>query len=96
MKNEDRLHELRREIDSLDKALIDILAAREKIVAEVLLVKKQHNIPGRIPARINKVIDNACARATSVGMNQDLARVVWTAMVEWFVKHEEQQLTKSH
>jgi hypothetical protein len=30
--------------------------------------------------------------ATDVGMNPELARTVWTAMVEWFVQHEEREL----
>ena len=88
----DRLTDLRRDIDSLDRALVDLLSRREKLVGEVLIYKKANNLPGRIPARVNAVIDNAARRATDVGMNPDLARTVWTAMVEWFVRHEEKEL----
>jgi isochorismate pyruvate lyase len=88
----DRLTDLRRDIDSLDQALVDLLSRREKLVGEVLIYKKANNLPGRIPARVNAVIDNAERRASDVGMNPDLARTVWTAMVEWFVRHEEKEL----
>ena len=88
----DRLSELRRDIDSLDQTLVDLLSRREKLVGEVLIYKKANNLPGRIPARVNAVIDNAARRASDVGMNPDLARTVWTAMVEWFVRHEEREL----
>jgi isochorismate pyruvate lyase len=88
----DRLSDLRRDIDKLDQALVDLLSHREKLVGEVLIYKKAHNLPGRIPARVDAVIDNAARRASDVGMNPDLARTVWTAMVEWFVRHEEKEL----
>jgi isochorismate pyruvate lyase len=93
MSNLNPLNELRHEIDALDRALIDLLAQRQKLVERVLVVKKAEHLPGRIPARVNTVIDNACQRATEIGMNPDLARTVWSAMVEWFVRHEERQLT---
>jgi isochorismate pyruvate lyase len=93
MTNMNPLNELRHEIDALDRALIDLLAQRQKLVERVLVVKKAEHLPGRIPARVNTVIDNACQRATEIGMNPDLARTVWSAMVEWFVQHEERQLS---
>lgn len=92
MKNTAPLTDLRKQIDSLDRALIELLAQREKLVEQVLQVKKIENLPGRIPTRVELVINNACERAAEIGMNTDLARTVWTAMVEWFVRHEEKQL----
>jgi isochorismate pyruvate lyase len=88
----DRLTALRNEIDSLDEALVDLLSRREKLVGEVLTYKKANGLPGRIPARVDAVIDNAASRAAAIGMNPELARTVWTAMVEWFVRHEEREL----
>jgi isochorismate pyruvate lyase len=88
----DRLSEIRLQIDTLDSELINLLARREKLVAEVLVFKKAEHIPARIQSRIDLVINNAGARAEAIGMNTDLARTVWAAMVEWFVQHEEAEL----
>jgi isochorismate pyruvate lyase len=90
----DRLSDLRSQIDILDSELMQLLAKREKLVAEVLIFKKQAQLPGRIQHRIDEVINNAVARAEATGANPDLARTVWAAMVEWFVQHEERELAK--
>jgi isochorismate pyruvate lyase len=94
MENAAPLNDLRHEIDALDRALIELLAQREKLVERVLLVKKAENLPGRIQSRVDTVVNNACARAAEIGMNPDLARTVWSAMVEWFVQHEEKRLAQ--
>ena len=90
----DTLSTLRSQIDALDGELVTLLAAREKLVAEVLEYKKVVKLPARIPDRIEAVINNAVDRATSLGANPDLVRTVWSAMVEWFVQHEERELAK--
>jgi isochorismate pyruvate lyase len=94
MKNEEKLIELRRGIDALDEDLIALLAKREKYVADVLVIKRIQNLPARIQPRIDVVINNAADRASEIGMNPDLARTVWSAMVEWFVQHEEKELLR--
>lgn len=90
----DTLSTLRSQIDALDGELVKLLAVREKLVAEVLEYKKGTQLPARIPDRIEEVINNAADRAVSLGANPDLARTVWSAMVEWFVQHEERELAK--
>jgi isochorismate pyruvate lyase len=89
-----QLSGLRMAIDELDGELIELLHRREKLVEQVLLIKQAEHLPGRIQSRVDVVIENACARAKRIGMNPDLARTVWTAMVEWFVQHEETVLQK--
>jgi isochorismate pyruvate lyase len=91
----DQLSDLRKQIDALDANLIDLLAQREKLVGKVLVYKKTTKLPGRIQSRVDEVINNAATRAKSIGMNPDLARTVWAAMVEWFVQHEESELARA-
>ena len=91
----DQLSILRKQIDALDANLITLLAKREKLVGEVLVYKKTKKLPGRIQSRVDEVINNAASQAKSVGMNPDLARTVWAAMVEWFVQHEERELAQT-
>jgi isochorismate pyruvate lyase len=90
----DTLSTLRAQIDAVDGELISLLAKREKLVADVLAYKKTANVPARLPDRIEAVINNAASRAEKIGANPDLARTVWSAMVEWFVQHEERELAK--
>lgn len=86
------LSALRQQIDSLDAELVKLLAKREKLVDEVIVCKRAENLPGRIQSRVDDVINNATTGAERIGMNPDLARTVWAAMVEWFVQHEEKLL----
>jgi isochorismate pyruvate lyase len=90
----DTLTTLRLKIDELDAELMTLLAEREKLVAQVLVHKKAESIPARIQSRIDEVVENAAAKALTLGANPDLARTVWAAMVEWFVQHEERELKK--
>jgi isochorismate pyruvate lyase len=91
---DDRLIALRHQIDALDTELVALLAKRCNIVSQVLTHKKSSNIPARIQSRIDEVINNAVARAETAGADPDLARAVWTTMVEWFCQHEEKELAK--
>jgi isochorismate pyruvate lyase len=94
MDTPEKLIELRRSIDVLDEELVHLLAKRQALVHEVLGHKKAAGLPGRIQSRVDQVIQNAVTRGAEAGLDPDLARVIWTAMVEWFVKHEEQELEK--
>jgi isochorismate pyruvate lyase len=89
------LANLRQQIDDLDGEIVSLLAKRQALVAQVLVVKRQHNLPGRLQDRVDEVINNAAAKAVKVGASPDLARTVWVAMVEWFVRHEEKELVKN-
>jgi isochorismate pyruvate lyase len=90
----EQLSDLRLKIDAVDAELIGILARRKSLVDAVLELKKVHKIPARLPDRIDEVIAKAAANAEANHLNPDLARTVWTAMVEWFVQHEERELSK--
>jgi isochorismate pyruvate lyase len=88
------LSHLRQEIDEIDLEMMALLAKRQAVVEQVLVIKKQENLPARIQSRIDEVIENAASRAGTSGVNPELARTVWSAMVEWFVRHEEDELKK--
>jgi isochorismate pyruvate lyase len=94
MKTPASLHDLRLKIDTLDAELVKLLHARHTLVEQVVVVKRENILPGRIPSRVDEVINNAAQRAQAMGCDPDLARTVWTAMVEWFVRHEEVILDK--
>lgn len=51
----------RQKIDSLDKKLIEILGARERVVREIGIYKAKNNIPSLQAARFQQVIDKGIA-----------------------------------
>lgn len=83
---------LRRAIDEIDSQLLALLAQRQRKVAEVIAVKSRTGIPARVPERVAEVINGVVAQAPQAGVDPALARTVWTAMVDWFIAHEEAAL----
>lgn len=59
----------RQKIDSLDKKLIEILGARERVVKEIGIYKAKNNIPSLQVARFQQVIDKGIA----AGKKEDLS-----------------------
>jgi len=51
------LESKRKEIDSLDKVLINTLGKRERVVKQIGIYKAQHNIPSLQSARFQQVLD---------------------------------------
>ena len=58
----------------------------------VIAVKEEAGLPARIPERVAEVIASLKAEAPAVGASPDLVETVWTAMIEWFIAHEEEAL----
>lgn len=63
------LETARHKIDSLDKKLIEILGARERVVKEIGIYKAKKNIPSLQAARFQQVIDKGIA----AGKKEDLS-----------------------
>ncbi len=59
----------RKKIDSLDKKLIEILGARERVVKEIGIYKAKNNIPSLQAARFQQVID----KGITAGKKEDLS-----------------------
>jgi isochorismate pyruvate lyase len=78
----------RAEIDDLDFQLISLLAKRQAVVERVIGIKQREKLPANIPARVKDVIERAERNAKVAGLSPELARSLWTTMVDWFVSHE--------
>ncbi len=89
------LVQLRKEIDAVDSALVQVLARRQKLVERVVDVKVRDNLPAFIPARVDEVLGNVSRQAEAAGLSPELARALWTAMINWFVELEEKHLKKT-
>jgi chorismate mutase-like protein len=63
------LEHLREQIDRLDQQLVDLLAQRRRVVAQVTAVKKQHELPTFHPAREENLISARRAQASQAGLD---------------------------
>ncbi|MTH48424.1 bifunctional chorismate mutase/prephenate dehydrogenase [Intestinirhabdus alba] len=66
------LSALREQIDEVDKALLDLLARRLELVAEVGEVKSRHGLPIYVPEREASMLASRRAEAESLGVPPDL------------------------
>jgi len=78
---------LRREIDRLDRALVAMLAERQRYIKRAAVIKKDR---GRVrdEARIEDVISKVVAEAKRVGLSPAIAEPVWRELVERSIAHE--------
>jgi chorismate mutase len=76
------LEGFRREIDAIDDALVDLLVRRFGIVRAVAVVKRRERLSVVQSARAQEVVERNAARAAQGGVEPDLARRIWTLMID--------------
>jgi isochorismate pyruvate lyase len=86
------LEALRQQIDAIDNELLAALGRRQALVEQVIAVKTRDKLPARIPERVTEVVDRVAQAAPKHGTSSELAKAVWTAMIEWFIAFEEKAL----
>jgi isochorismate pyruvate lyase len=85
------MEDVRREIDRLDNALVDLIAQRFGYVDRAWQLKANPS-DAAVPWRIRQVIDKVEARAKEKGLPPEMAAALWRQMIGWFVQYEEEQL----
>ncbi len=88
------LADLRRRIDGLDAELVTLLAKRQRCVEEVIEIKRSAQLPARIPARIDEVLEHISKLAKAQHLEPDLADAVWREMIEQFIAYEDRALVR--
>jgi chorismate mutase/prephenate dehydrogenase len=78
----ERLAALREEIAALDDALIDILARRAALAAEIGEIKQRLGLPIMDPAREAEVVRRAAAAARDRGVDPELVRAVLWRVID--------------
>lgn len=76
------LGEYRKEIDTLDDQIINLLARRFEIVRAVGRLKARNNIPVVQSARVVEVINRAAALAARQNLDPDLVRHLYQIMID--------------
>lgn len=85
---------LRAQIDTIDDQIIALLARRYAILPEVVKVKTAHDIPHRVPARVQEVIDRNIKRGAALGLPEQMVREVYEAIIEAAHRYEATQLPR--
>jgi chorismate mutase len=83
------LSHVRREIDSIDHDLIELLARRQGLVEEAGHLKQgQPQDAVKAPDRVGQVIAARRSDAEAAGLDPDVAEHVWRAMIDAFIELE--------
>jgi chorismate mutase len=74
------LESRRKEIDSLDKKLFEVLGARERVVKEIGIYKAKNNIPALQAARFQKVLEKGIEAGKKEGLSEEFVTVLLNAV----------------
>jgi len=79
--------DVRREVDRLDRELVDLLTQRQAMMNEAGRIKKNRNLVRDVP-RIEQVVANVLAEAAKTGLSPAIAEPVWRLLIEKSIEHE--------
>jgi chorismate mutase/prephenate dehydrogenase len=84
------LEELRKRLSEVDRDLIGLVAARQKIVAEIGSHKIRNSVPTRDYEREREVLKGAHDRAHDLGLDPELAEQIMRLLIRASLTHQEQ------
>ncbi|MBT8153016.1 chorismate mutase [Epibacterium ulvae] len=84
------MSELRKQIDRLDKELVDMLVARAGYIDRAIELKRENGWPARIPERVDEVIENVGREAAKRDLDPELVKALWRHLVDWSIQREAQ------
>jgi isochorismate pyruvate lyase len=79
--------EVRQGVDALDRALVSLLAERQRYMDAAARIKSERGAV-RDPARIEEVVAKVKAAAHDAGLSEDIAEPVWRMLIERCIAHE--------
>jgi chorismate mutase-like protein len=83
---------LRQEIDAVDRALVQLLARRFRVVDQVLEVKQAKGLPAFIPERVEVVVNQVRKLAEIERFSPDIAERLWRLLIAETIAYEEKHL----
>jgi isochorismate pyruvate lyase len=84
--------DLRAEIDRIDLALVRLFAERACYIDRAIELKAGLDLPARIEARVEQVVQNVRAHASANGLPPDLVEKLWRRLIDWSIAREEAAL----
>lgn len=82
------LAQLRRQIDSIDNELLEVLARRMMVSGEIGLYKKEHGMPVLQSSRFNEIIASRCKAGEEMGMSPGFMKTILHAIHEESVRRQ--------
>ena len=79
--------EVRVGVDAIDRALVSLLAERQRYMDAAARIKPERG-QVRDPARIEQVVANVLANAEKAGLSPAIAEPVWRLLIERSIAHE--------
>jgi len=83
------LEELRKRLSDVDRELIDLIAARQRIVGEIGAHKIQHAVPTRDYEREREVLKGAREQAERLGLEPELAGEIMALLIRTSLTEQE-------
>lgn len=84
--------ELRAEIDRVDLALVGLFAERARYIDRAVTLKSGLDLPARIEARVEEVVQNVRRHAATHNLPPDLVEKLWRRLIDWSIAREEASL----
>ena len=81
------MEEVRSGVDAIDRALVTLVAERQKFMEQAARIKKDRD-EVRDEARIRDVLDKVLAQAKKKGLSEAIAEPVWRSLIERSIAHE--------
>ncbi len=85
--------DIRREIDLIDRRLVDLLGSRFGYIRRMAEMKTDPD-EARINTRVSDVLDKVTELAGTAGLDAGLARDLWTRLMDWNIEWERQAIAK--
>jgi len=89
----ENMTEVRKEIDRVDHALVQLLAERWTYVDRAWVFKRAPE-EASVPWRNRDVIDKVKQRADATGLPPEMAEALWRLIIGWGIQYEEERLKK--
>lgn len=84
--------DLRTQIDAIDTDLIGLLVKRSHYIDRAVDLKKIEGLPARTTDRVAAVLDKVSTTASEQGLDPELARALWSELIEWSIQREIREL----
>jgi len=91
---EHELNQLRQKIDAIDDRFVSLLAERQKLVEEVIQLKKKYSLPVYHPAREENLISQRRKQGSREGLDPDFIEELYRLILRHSRVSQSQQLSR--
>ncbi len=88
----DKVDEIRKRIDALDRTLVEALADRQRVVAELTELKVESTLELRDPGRESELLKRVGALGESLGLSGYFVRALFREVLDQSVRTQQQRL----